>query len=179
MPRLLESELPPILLQKPETLEVINTFEHLYQRIDSSLLPSRAKIMPYTDEAESVNLRDNVPPWEETGRPPKKDFNYGEIFDRERGQFLKLDAKVYSDVVSAIGRVVFAAFEKSLPIRMRSYTDWILSDLTDILRKRLLSGRQPSLFEDLFQIYRAGYFSYGWTGEYPDDVHFLVFPARD
>ena len=168
--------LPQVLRENEMTREVLDVFDHLFEVVDESLLPARAKIMPYTNDAEMVNLRNNTPPWEDTGLPGK-DFNYGELFDGERGKFLNLETKLCGKILDAIGSEVSAAFEKFLPVRMRSYTSWILSDLTDILQKRLISGRQPSLFEDLFRVYRAGYFSYGWTGEWPDDVHFLVFPS--
>ena len=86
MPLLPKSKLPAVLLDRAEeTLEVLETFEHLYQRIDSRLLPPRARIMPYTDEADYFHLRDNTSPWGKVVLPGR-DFNYGEIFDQERGQ---------------------------------------------------------------------------------------------
>ncbi|HEX5245355.1 MAG TPA: hypothetical protein VFW23_18990 [Tepidisphaeraceae bacterium] len=181
MPLLPESQLPPILVAKPEALEVLETFEHLYERVDRTVLPPRARVMPYTDDAEMVNLRDNTPPWQETGLPPKRDFSYSEIFDSERGKYkriLSLDDRRPITAFISRGEII-GHIERIAPARLRSYSDWIDTDLGDILTKRAAVGRAPSLLEDLFQVYRAGYFSYGWAGEYPDDVHFLVFPARD
>ena len=182
MPLLPKSKLPAVLLDRAEeTLEVLETFEHLYQRIDGGLLPPRAKIMPYTDEAEMVYLKDNTAPWKETGLPPEKDFTYSEIFDSERSRLKKLlplnDRRAITELIYR--EEITAHIEQIVPARLRSYSDWIGTDLGDILTKRTAAGRTASLLEDLFQVYRAGYFSYGWTGQYPDDVHFLVFPARD
>jgi|GEM_PF-4484178 len=182
MPLLPKSKLPAVLFGRAEeTLEVLETFEHLYQRIDSRLLPPRAKIMPYTDDAEMVYLKDNTASWKETGLPPQKDFTYSEIFDSERSRLKKLlplsDRRAITDLIYR--EDITAHIEQIVPDRLRSYSDWIASDLGDILAKRAATGRTTSFLEDLFQVYRAGYFSYGWTGEYPDNVHFLVFPARD
>jgi len=181
MPLLPESELPPILVGKPEATEVLETFDHLFERVDRTLLPPRARVMPYTDDAEMVNLRDNTLPWEETGLPTESDFSYSEIFDSERSKYKKmLDLSDRRPITAFISRgEIIGHIEQTVPVRMRSYSGWIDTDLGDILTKRAAVGRAPSLLEDLFQVYRADCFSYGWTGEYPDDVHFLVFPARE
>ncbi len=181
MPLLPRSELPAVLLNRAEeTLEVLETFEHLYQRIDSSLLPPRAGIMPYTDEADYFHLRDNTSPWGKVVLPGR-DFNYGEIFDQERGQLkVLLPSGERGAILELVGqKEVTTHVEQTVPARLRRYTDWINRDLGDILIKRAATGSATSLFEDLYQVYRAGYFSFGWTGQWPDDVRFLVFPARE
>jgi len=137
--------------------------------------------MPYTDDAEMVNLRDNTPQCEDTRLAPEGDFSYSEIFDSERSKYKRmLDLSDRRPITAFISRSeIIGHIEQTVPVRMRSYSGWIDTDLGDILTKRAAVGRAPSLLEDLFQVYRADCFSYGWTGEYPDDVHFLVFPARE
>jgi len=181
MPLLPKSKLPAALLGRAEeTLEVLETFEHLYQRIDSSLLPPRVKIMPYTDDAEYFHLRDNTSPWGKVVLPGR-DFSYGEIFEHERGQFKGLLPSAERDaILELVARNEMTThLQQIVPARLRIYTDWVKRDLGDILIKRAAIGSAASLFEDLYQVYRAGYFSFGWTGKWPDDVHFLVFPARE
>lgn len=181
MPLFPESELPPVLVGKPEAIEVLKTFEDLYKLVDRTLLPPRARVMPYTDDAEMVNLRDNTPQCEDTRLAPEGDFSYSEIFDSERSKYKRmLDLSDRRPITAFISRSeIIGHIERIVPARIRSYSDWIDSDLGDILTKRAAVGRAPSLLEDLFQVYRDGYFSYGWTGEYPDEMHFLVFPARE
>ena len=62
-----------------------------------------------------------------------------------------------------------------LPASMQKYAAWIREQLIIILLKRLVHGGAESLIEDVFKIYTAGYFPYGWSGSFPDGIILLVF----
>lgn len=172
------SNLPSLLLEKQVTREVLDVFDHLFEVVDASLLPERAVIKPYTNDAEGSNLRDNTPPWEETGLSDDENLTYFEVFVEEIAEInAAMSATTQDPITSALSPNVAEQLSTVLPKRMYSYSYWIVDDLNSILKKRLLHGRSPSLLEDLFQIYRAGFFSFGWTGHYPDDVKLLVFPS--
>lgn len=163
----------------PEVDEVLRVFERLYQDSDSRTLPSRAIIRPYTADAEFSNFRENTPQWEEVDG--ETDRSYGEIFSEDiMAVNAQLSAAVRHPIVDAICTPDMTKYyHRLVPPRMSIYAPWIVDDFVTLLQKRLAFGRAPSLLEDLFLVYRAGYFSFGWTGLYPNDVKFLVFPGTN
>jgi hypothetical protein len=172
------SKFPEITVGGPEVREVLEVFKDLYRRPDPLALPSRAIVRPYTADAEYTNFRNNTPQCEEV---ETDDMTYGEIFlDEDRAIQAQLPSAVLYPITEAVyTNETLEYFDRLIPERISGYVPWIVSDLVLLLKKRLAFGRAPSLLEDLFQIYRAGYFSFGWSGVYPDDVRFLVFPATD
>ena len=161
-----------------DLIEVIGVFETLFSYSRPEMLPGRAVIVPYIDDACYVNLKDNTPPWEEV--EPDEDGvvrNFSEIFLKEIWAIDEGDPARVRDKISRSMPWRQLARSDWLPERMRMYEDWIAADLLRLLEKRLVLGRSDSLLEDVFKTYSAGYFPCGWTGSFPKGVRLLVFPG--
>lgn len=171
---------PPMLLANPETSEVIETFNRLYYVTDPAKLPSRAVLMPYTDDAHYVDLKGGIPQWADVEILPGQNQTYGEIFMEEVWSINdRVNTVTQAEIVDGVPPIAVEAAADCLPERMWIYAPWIFSDFVLILEKRLAFGKASSLIEDLFSTYAAGYFSFGWSGSFPDDVRFLVFAGSE
>jgi hypothetical protein len=175
------TNLPDFVSENSEAEDVIKVFNHLFEIKSCLLLPKSAVVTEYVPDANYHGNRDCRPPGDELEDLPKvQRVNYGELFDEENGRILvNQEPLVGQKIGNLFGHSVIISLQKRLPERMRRYCDWIASDFQMILGKRLIYGTSASLLEDLLAIYSAGFFSYGWTGSYPDDVRLLVFPGVD
>jgi hypothetical protein len=162
-----------LLHDKPATHDVLDTFSALFSNPpDTARLPARVVVTDPVDDAEQSYFRDLIKPWEEV-EDPRGARTYGELFDPEKSTLYRVvPIGVRSEVLSAISR---EEIEGSLTKQMKPWSDWIATDLMMILTKRIAFGDRPALIEDLFLTYRAGFFAYGWTGGYPDDIRLLAF----
>ncbi len=166
------SSLRSALPADDEIDEVFRVFSDLFKDENSALLPSRVRVTPYVEDAQQSYFRDLVKPWEEV-QDARAARTYSELFDQEKSALYRL---VPIDVRKMIVESPLRSeIESNLRGKLRSWSDWIATDMMMILTKRIGTSKMPSRIEDLFLTYRAGYMSYGWTGGYPDDVHFLAF----
>jgi hypothetical protein len=157
--------------------EVIRIFDHLFEREVPLMLPANTVITDYVPDADYRGTRDGRPAGADLGNLPESQrWNYGELFDDENGRILYSQVPLVGEEIARLfGLPAVETLQIRLPDRMRRYSDWIVSDFDMILGKRLQCGKTASLLEDLLAAYRAGFFPYGWTGSYPNDVKLLVF----
>jgi hypothetical protein len=171
-----QDRLPDELRGRPEIEEVLDVFGALFASTRHHSLPPYVEIRRFIPDACFDFAQGHVPAWEFPDDTPSGTiYLYREIYENELAE-IQLPSALGSALVSALySPTTVQEIESIIPRRMRGYSEWICNDLTIIAEKRAACGLRPSLIEDMFHCYRAGFFPYGWDGTYPSAVRLLVF----
>nr|WP_232502635.1 hypothetical protein [Bacillus velezensis] len=78
-----------------------------------------------------------------------------ELNDDQKPQNLDMLLKIFSENV------------RSATTEFNTFLEEIVADLNNCAINRAVNGKTDNFFEKLFKIYKAGYFPWGWDGDYP------------